>query len=76
LNEWLDGRYISFEIGHHKSDPKFFKYVLENLQLEPKEIVFFDDSESKVESARKIGIDAQLYTGYQAFSQQLQELGI
>ncbi len=43
LNEWLDGKFVSFEIGKMKSDPMFFQYIIEELNTDPNQIIFFDD---------------------------------
>ena len=51
-----------------KADPRFFEVVIERLQSEypgtkPEEIIFFDDSQSKVDTACSVGIDGRLYQG-------------
>lgn len=64
----FDGYFVSCELGVTKNDPKFFELVLSKLSLaheglEPNDVVFYDDSQSKVDSARSLGIDGQLYQG-------------
>ena len=67
LKDWMDGRFVSYEIGFTKKDPKFFKHIINKLKVKPNEILFFDDSESKVASAKKLGIDAHLYANFDVF---------
>lgn len=66
----LDGYFISAEIGLKKSDPSFFLEILSSLnsdgyKLSPQDIVFFDDSHTKVDAALEAGIDAHLFEGIQ-----------
>lgn len=66
FNNTLDGLYSTAEIGHKKSNPQFFIRLLEILRQEiddlaPEDILYFDDSLSKVKSAKSVGIDARLY---------------
>jgi FMN phosphatase YigB (HAD superfamily) len=67
FNERFDGYFISAELGMSKTDPKFFELIISNLQrkipdLKPADILFFDDSQSKVDTASSVGINGQLYT--------------
>lgn len=62
----LDGYFISGELGYTKTNPKFFEIVVEHLQekhpeLSSQDIVFFDDSQSKLDTACSVGISGQLY---------------
>lgn len=61
LKEWMDGKFISFEVGFTKNSPEFFEHIISTLQIHPSEILFVDDSISKVESARSVGIEAVHY---------------
>lgn len=68
FKDQFDGYFISANLGVTKDKPKFFKLIIDSLRhthpnLDPKEIVFFDDSQSKVDTARTIGINGQLYKG-------------
>ena len=62
------GYYVTAELGVSKTEPEFFQAILDDLkgqypEIEPKDVVFFDDSQSKVDTACSVGIDGQLYTG-------------
>jgi len=61
LSDWMDGKFISYEIGFTKKSPEFFEHIMYSLQLTPSEILFVDDSISKIESARSVGIEAVHY---------------
>lgn len=67
FKDLFDKCYITAEIGISKTEPEFFQAIIDDLQrhypeVEVKDIVFFDDSQSKVDTAKSIGIDARLYT--------------
>ena len=66
----FDNIYSTSDIGFKKNDKRFYEIILEDLNLEAANVMFFDDSESKLIAARSIGIDAQLYTS----PQQVEEL--
>jgi HAD superfamily hydrolase (TIGR01509 family) len=60
------GEFVTCDIGHTKSEPAFYQVILDQLQEEqpdmsPDEVVLFDDSQSKIDSALSVGINAQLY---------------
>lgn len=74
LKNWMDDRFISYEIGYSKRNPEFFKSVIRSLNLKPKEIIFFDDSNAKVESARSVGIKAYVYNNFEDFSKKIQKI--
>lgn len=60
-------QFVTCDIGFKKSEPAFYEEIIRRLQIEqpsiaPGEVVFFDDSQDKVDIARSVGINAQLYT--------------
>lgn len=62
----FSGYFVSAELGVTKTNPKFFELVLENLGtvytgIKPNEVVFFDDSPTKVNTAKAVGLDARLF---------------
>jgi HAD superfamily hydrolase (TIGR01509 family) len=61
--ENVDQAYFSWETGFVKPDEKAFLNVLEQNELNPSEVLFFDDSEQNVEVAKDLGIDAYVFEG-------------
>lgn len=62
----FDGYFISAELGVTKTDPSFFEKVIAQLQvkyqgLDAQDIIFFDDSQSKVNTACSVGVRGELY---------------
>jgi FMN phosphatase YigB (HAD superfamily) len=76
------GYFITGDMGVSKTDSKFFEIIINRLTLEypgivPSQIVFFDDSQSKVDTARSAGLDGRLYTHVQQVKNfQDDELGL
>lgn len=62
----FDGHFVTADIGYRKSQPEFYQHIIDALQADqpgimPADIMFFDDSQSKIDTARSIGIDGRLY---------------
>ena len=55
--------FLSFENGYYKPDIRTFEYVVAELQCAPGDILFLDDTETNVVSARRFGIDARQVSG-------------
>jgi putative hydrolase of the HAD superfamily len=60
LNNYFDKCYLSFQLGMAKPDEDIFKHVLENEQAKAHEILFLDDGEQNIETAKKIGFTTYL----------------
>lgn len=59
----LDGAYFSWETGFVKPSREALEFVLSEHNLEPSDVIFFDDGESNVAVAKELGIDGQLWPG-------------
>ena len=62
----FDGYFITAELGVKKDNPEFFTRIIDDLKqsdinIAPSDIIFFDDSQSKVDAANAVGITAVLY---------------
>ena len=67
---------ISAEVGMSKPDPQIFQLFAQQLGVETTELIFIDDSENSLISAKEVGYTPILYTGYEELEEQLQNLGI
>lgn len=81
FKDLFDDYFITADIGIKKSEPAFFVEIIKRLnqagqEISPGEVIFFDDSQSKVESALKAGLDACLYDGVDGVRQKLAEENI
>lgn len=58
LLDAFDISLFSAEVGMAKPDPRFYRLILERLEVEPSQAVFVDDALSNVEGARRVGMTA------------------
>ena len=71
----FDGQFVSSEMGVKKPDPEFFRLALERLQPhEPADVLFWDDRQENVDAARAAGMQAELYSSFEAFDERMKEL--
>jgi HAD superfamily hydrolase (TIGR01509 family) len=68
--------YASFEIGLMKPDREAYEYVVSDLSLPPRSILFFDDNPECVLAAREVGLHACVVKGPTQVRQELARLGI
>ncbi len=68
----FDGIFASAHVGHMKHERAFFELVLRELAPVPaNEIMFWDDSELNVTTARQAGLQAEVYTDFADFQQKM-----
>jgi putative hydrolase of the HAD superfamily len=69
----FDGYVLSYEVGSIKPEPKIFEKALDLAHC-PKEACFFtDDMLEHVQSAQKLGIDAEVYSSTDSLVEQLKK---
>jgi putative hydrolase of the HAD superfamily len=57
----FDRLFFSCELGCSKPDPRYFRTILDALNLPPDTVLFIDDMEPNIAAARAIGIHAELF---------------
>jgi len=62
FGELFDDLFFSCRVGVTKGDVAFFERAAETMSVRPDEILFFDDTPGIVETARKAGWNADVYT--------------
>ena len=60
LSELCDKVYLSYEMGKVKPESAIYEQVINENNLNPKETMFFDDSEANLAGAQKVGIQTML----------------
>ncbi len=70
----FDHIYNSYYLGKGKRDPTLFSDVVNDLKLQPGEVLFIDDNEKNVQRARKMGLQAILYVDHKSFIAALEEI--
>ncbi|OGM11434.1 hypothetical protein A2Z22_00955 [Candidatus Woesebacteria bacterium RBG_16_34_12] len=64
LDEVFERIYSAEEIGFGKKDMESYKFITEDLKVEPREILFVDDSVDNVDTAKSAGLNAITYTSF------------
>lgn len=57
----FDDQFYSCDLGLAKPDPAFFTAIVDRLCVEPSAVLFVDDTEANVLSARRLGLNAYLF---------------
>ncbi len=74
LGKFIDGAFVSSQIGYKKPQPEYFSTVLSKLNLyKPNEILFWDDNLENVEAARVFEINAEQYTNFPMYKNIMKE---
>ncbi len=68
--------YLSYQIGAMKPEPEFFKYVINDLEVDPAAIFFIDDKQENILAASKEDMHAHLFTSIETLKVELQRLGL
>ena len=55
--------FLSYKLGCIKDDTKIFQILIDTLAVSPYNIYFFDDKETNINNAKKMGINAFLVDG-------------
>jgi 2-haloacid dehalogenase len=67
---------VSGRVGLVKPDPAIYRHHADAFGLDPGRTLFFDDSAANVEAARKVGWNAELFTGADRMRQDLKRYGV
>lgn len=54
-----DGAFYSFQLGHAKPAPEFYTTIIARLGVDPREVLFIDDTQANVDAARAVGLLAE-----------------
>jgi len=77
----FDGYFVTADIGYKKSDHRFFETAVAQLrqtnpELDMNDVIFFDDSQSKVDAAIAVGIDGILFDGIESATSKLKATNV
>ncbi|RLE45718.1 MAG: hypothetical protein DRJ31_10890 [Candidatus Methanomethylicota archaeon] len=61
FGELFTGIIAPYLTGRMKPDERVFSMLIDECGVEPEEILYLDDSQKNVETARNLGIDARVY---------------
>jgi len=67
----FDDMFLSSNIGHKKPERAYYEFILNEMKnkhnIEPQEIMFFDDAQENVDVAKELGIDSYFYKDFEEF---------
>lgn len=72
----FDFTVFSYDVGITKPDKEIFEKLVEKSGVQPNEIVYSDDDESKLAGAKELGIQAFVFENFEQFTKKLEELGV
>ena len=72
----FDKSFLSNRIHLRKPDRRAFAYVKKSINIPYKEMVFIDDDEKNIKTAKKLGILSIYYTTYPKLIKSLKHLGV
>ncbi len=70
----MDGGVFSWKVQMIKPDEGIYRRLLETYGLKAEECVFMDDNPANVETAKRLGIQGIVFTGYEETRQKLEEM--
>lgn len=73
LKPEFDGFFASNEIGVCKPDEAFYHHILNRLRIKPEEILFWDDTQGNVDAAKRLGMNAEFYSGFEDFKLKMKD---
>ena len=76
IDRRVDAVFNTWDIGYAKPDPRAFRHCCSALGVDPTNVFFTDDSESKLAGAVEIGMIARRFVGIDSFRRDLVEVGI
>ncbi|GAB4040427.1 HAD family hydrolase [Spirosoma jeollabukense] len=75
LKELFDAFMSSCYVHVRKPDPEIFRVALDITQIDPAQVIYFDDRQMFVEVAQSVGIQAFQHLDYESTRQKLATLG-
>ena len=72
----FEHKFMSYQIGFSKPDPRIYEYVIDKLPYSPDELLFIDDKPSNVESAKNCGIESIHFTNFDNLQSSLEQFGV
>lgn len=76
ISPYFEAIFNSHHIGMAKPDEESYRYVLEQLQVKPEELLFIDDRERNTSVAERLGITSLVFRDLPALVGELRARGI
>ena len=72
----FDYLFFSYEIGYAKPDRRIYQFVAEKLGVVPEQVIFIDDLEENVSSAKEFGFVTHLFENWEKLLNFLRNHGV
>lgn len=72
----VSGALFSYTVKEVKPEPEIYRILMERYGLKAPECVFIDDRPVNLETARALGMETVLFTGYEQAVEELRKLGV
>ncbi len=73
---WFTPVVISGEVGLVKPDPKIFHLLLQEINRDPDDCIFIDDTQENIQIAQELGFEGILFSSPLQLRDQLEHLGV
>lgn len=68
--------YGSYLVGYAKPDPEFYAHIINEQNLKKEEVLFWDDKERNVISAKEYGIHGEVFTTFEDFQEKMKKYNL
>jgi HAD superfamily hydrolase (TIGR01509 family) len=75
LGEVFDKVYYSWQTGFVKPDPRGYRLLLSENNLESAECLYFDDKQENIDIAKSLGLNSFMFTGIDGLKEILRQFG-
>lgn len=73
LKKYINEFFISAHLGVKKPESQFYQKVINEIKVQPEDIMYWDDDEENVEGAKQRGIRGHLYTDFATFQAKIHQ---
>ncbi len=71
IDLYFEKKYWSYELGFRKPNEKIYRYIISDLNANPKECMFIDNLDKNLVSPEQLGAKTFKYDKYEAFKSQM-----
>ena len=72
LDQIFNKTYSSAEIGFKKPDESFYRYIINDLKADFRDVVYWDDDEDNIIESKKLGIKSYLFSDSRLLQEQVE----
>jgi len=73
MKKWFSSGFVSYQLGFRKPSIESFKFIMNKYKVSPKEVLFVDDSQKNLDSAKSLGINTILFNSVSQLKRDVKE---